>query len=151
MASGRNLPGSQVLRPEAVLHNIGYTLGPLVSGHLEASDHVSLAVVTTSILPLPTSFYAIVFPGRIAGFRAGFWPDSSREIVNICAPAGKRPAGEPILKLCRSPISGPEALLRNIWLCLLKGSRFWNGASPIIVTWSVSSDLVESVLYLVEF
>ncbi len=66
-----------------------------------------------------TLCYAMVLPGRKSGFRAAFRPDSSRET------AGLRPAGGPILRFSRlesgeirrgSPISGPEALLRNIGL-----------------------------------
>ncbi len=40
--------------------------------------------------------YAIVLPGRKSAFRAGFWPDCSRESTEIGPPAGRRPAGGPI-------------------------------------------------------
>ncbi len=48
----------------------------------------------------PTLYYAIVLPGRISNFRAGFRPDSHRKSVEIGPPACRRPRG-PILRLCR--------------------------------------------------
>ncbi len=63
---------------------------------------------------------AIVLPSRKAGFRAGFRPDSTQEHRKIGPPAGRRPAGGPILTFSDwnpaaippgNRISGPEALL----------------------------------------
>ena len=51
--------------------------------------------------PKPTSCYAIMLPGRKSGFRAGFRPDSNRESLKIGPPAGRRPAGGPILTASR--------------------------------------------------
>ncbi len=44
---------------------------------------------------------AIELPGRRSGFSAGFRSDSNREKLQICSPAGRRPAGGPILRLSR--------------------------------------------------
>ncbi len=64
-----------------------------------------------------------MFPIRKSGFRIEFRPDSNHENNTIDPSAGLRPAGGPILRLYRqesgrtrpgSPISGQEALLRNI-------------------------------------
>ncbi len=38
-----------------------------------------------------------VFPGRKSDFRTGFWPDCYRENTEIGHPAGRRPAGGPML------------------------------------------------------
>ncbi len=61
---------------------------------------------------------AIVFPGRKSGLPAGFLRDSSRTSFSMGSPAGRRPAGGPILRFYRlessrnlGPISGPEALV----------------------------------------
>ncbi len=72
-----------------------------------------------------TLCYAIVLPGRNSDFRAGFRPDSSRDSLKIGCPSGRPKAGRGahVLKLSRldseirpgGPISGMEALLRNIW------------------------------------
>ncbi len=51
-----------------------------------------------------------MLPGRKSAVRAGFWPDCYRERTEISPPAGSSPAQiRP-----GSPISGPEAVLRNI-------------------------------------
>ncbi len=74
-----------------------------------------------------TVCYAIVLSGRKSGFRAGFRPDSSRESLKIGPPAGG-----PILRLSQlesgrikpgSPISNPEALLRNVRYMILSGAH----------------------------
>ncbi len=65
-----------------------------------------------------TPCYAIEPPGRKSGFRAEFRPDSNRENLKSCSPAGLRlrPAGRPILmfsrlesgrNLARKPDFGP--------------------------------------------
>ncbi len=52
------------------------------------------------------------------GLRAGFRPDSNRENLKISPLAGRRPAGfcgfleNKLAEIC--PVSGPEALLRNL-------------------------------------
>ena len=46
-------------------------------------------------------------------FRAGCRPDSSRESIKIGPPAGRRPENPAEIRP-GNPISGPEALLRNI-------------------------------------
>ena len=60
---------------------------------------------TTPKLPLnhPPGIlcYAIVLPGRMSAFRAGFWPDCYRESTEIGPSAGRRPAGGPISMLSR--------------------------------------------------
>ncbi len=71
------------------------------------------AGVPRNSAPEYTLYYAIVFPGRKSGFRAAIRPDSSRESVKIGSPAGLRPAGGAFRT--RIPISGPEALLHNIY------------------------------------
>jgi hypothetical protein len=45
--------------------------------------------------------YAILFPGRTTGFRAGFRPDSDRENMKNGPSAGRRPAGGLSLRLSR--------------------------------------------------
>ncbi len=45
--------------------------------------------------------YAIVLPGRKSALRAGFRVDSTREILKIGCPAGRRPAVGPILMFSR--------------------------------------------------
>ena len=69
-------------------------------------------------------FYAIVLPGRNSAFRAGFWPDCYRG-KHRNRPSGRPSAGRravfgsfpvavrPKIRPGR-PISGPEALVRNI-------------------------------------
>ncbi len=49
----------------------------------------------------PVLCYAILLPGRKSAFRARFRPDSNRESFTIGVPASLRPAGGPILMLCR--------------------------------------------------
>ncbi len=47
--------------------------------------------VCERLLILSTTLgYAIMFPGRKSGFRAGCRPDSIRENLKICLPAGRR-------------------------------------------------------------
>ncbi len=67
--------------------------------------------------------YAIMFPGRKSVFRAGCRSDSNRESFKIGPPAGRRPAGGPIVRLClfesglnpaQKTDFRPGALLRNI-------------------------------------
>ena len=73
-----------------------------------------------------TLCYAIVLPGRKLAFWAGFWPDCHRERTESGPAAGRRPSAgrradfgafpvavRPKIRPGR-PISGPEALLRNI-------------------------------------
>jgi hypothetical protein len=48
----------------------------------------------------PALCYAIVLPGRKSAFRAGFRPDSNLENIQISPPAGQRPTGGSILRLC---------------------------------------------------
>jgi hypothetical protein len=73
--------------------------------------------------PKDTLRYAIMLPGRKSAFRAGFQPDCYRENTEIGPPAGRRPAqgrfrcfpgSSPAQIRPGRPISGPEALLRNI-------------------------------------
>ncbi len=52
-------------------------------------------------MELITICYAIVLPGRKTNFRASFRPDSNWESLKIGPPAGRRPAGGPILRLSR--------------------------------------------------
>ena len=66
----------------------------------------------------PTLGYALLLPGRKSGFRAGFKPDSNRESVKIGPPAGRRPAGLPMLRLSllesgRNPARKPSENKRN--------------------------------------
>ncbi len=57
--------------------------------------------LVTYMAPNPTLCYARVPPGRKSGFRARFRLDSNWESLEIGPPAGRRPAGEQILKLSR--------------------------------------------------
>ncbi len=70
---------------------------------------------------MDTLCYAIVLPGWKSGFRAGFRSESSRESLKIGPPAGLRQPQGQFLSFPDqnpaepgSPISGPEALLRNM-------------------------------------
>ncbi len=92
------------------------------------SPHAS----TNNVVPDRTLCYTILLPGRKPGFRVAFQPDSSRESFKIGLQAGRKPAGGPISKLSRkesaefqpgSPISGPEALLRNKGQCIVLKSK----------------------------
>ncbi len=59
----------------------------------------------------------MVPPGRDSAFRAAFWPDSSRENLNIGLPAGGNLAGGPILMSFRLESGrnlGPDATVRSI-------------------------------------
>ncbi len=62
----------------------------------------------------------IVFPGRNSGFGAGIRQDSSRENIKIGPRTGRRADVEAFTTRIRpkseagGPISGPEALLRNM-------------------------------------
>ncbi len=67
-----------------------------------------------------TLCYAIGLPGRKSDFRVGIRPDSNRESLEISLPAGRSlargfPDKNPAEIQPGSQISGPEALLRNIW------------------------------------
>ena len=122
-------PGSPISGPEAVLCNIMYVQRPRLSIVWPVLELIQIKTVYRSrqlapqvptspssvVLPAPglrsqfgagwdpkpTLCYAIVLPGLKAVFRAGFRPDSNRESFTIGPLAGKRPAGEPILKLSR--------------------------------------------------
>ena len=74
-----------------------------------------------------SSRLVITLSGPESVFRAGLRPAANRENLKLGPPAGRKPAGGPILKLSRlesgrnpaevrpgNKISGPEALLRNI-------------------------------------
>ncbi len=52
-------------------------------------------------------------PGHKSVFRAGFWPDCHQKNTKIGPPAGL-PGSSPAKIWPGKPISGPEALLRNI-------------------------------------
>ena len=111
LGSSRSYPPNNVMPPATV--HIRNCMAP---------DKPHELILHEDIISI-TVYYAIVLPGRISGFRAAFRKDSRRESLKLSAPAGLRPAGGPILKLsrlesgrnlARKPISGPEALLRNI-------------------------------------
>jgi hypothetical protein len=90
--------------------------------HLRSIIQKSWVLSTWGSTCPPAPCDAIVLPGRKVGFRAGFRPDSSREILKIGPPAGLWPTGGPILRFsllgsgrnpARKPDFGPEALLHN--------------------------------------
>jgi hypothetical protein len=111
------------------------------------------------VLLLYSIYYEIVPPGRKSGFRVGFRPDASRESLKIGPLASRRPAGGPLLRFPHqnpaesrpgSPISGPEALLRDIGFAGALGrgdlySLFRAGLAPPSPTW-LSLDVTPRLL-----
>ncbi len=84
----------------------------------------SLSQLTREVACHGILCYTIVFPGRKSGFRSGCRQDSNQDSIKTGPPAGRRPAGGPIVMFSQlesnqirpgNPICGPEALLRNIW------------------------------------
>ncbi len=59
----------------------------------------------STLWPWAWQHLAIMLPGQKSAFRAGFWPDCSRENIEIDFLAGLRPAGGPISVLFRQQSS----------------------------------------------
>ncbi len=94
-----------------------------------------------------TLCYAIMLPGRKSAFRAGFCLESTE----IGPPAGRRPDGDrcrcfPGSSPAKRPISGPQALLRNI------GYVIWvQGAPGTEVLVEFLLDVIKTLLCAPEY